>query len=95
MFHRPYSALGVVPVILHSDAEIFSRDLESPSLSARSGPHNEILRPSGCSVSPQLMEERLRSAGGMNISGVASPMLELSLSEPILILLERLSAPSG
>ena len=86
MFHCPSSALGVVPVILHSDAEIFSWDLESPSLSAGSRLHNEILGPSGCSLSPQLMEERFRSVGGMSIRGVASPMLESSLSEPILVL---------
>ena len=86
MFHRPSSALGVVPVILHSDAEIFSRDLESQSLSARSGLHIKILGPSGCSVSPQLMEEWFRSVGGMSIRGVASPMLESLLSEPALVL---------
>ena len=86
MFHRPSRTLGVVPVKFHLDAEIFSRDLESSLFTVRCGVDIEILGPSGCSESPQLMEERLRSDGGMSISGVTSPMLESSLSEPALTL---------
>ena len=86
MFHCPSCTLGIAPVVLHPDTEILSRDLESSFLSARCGVDIEILGPSGCSVSPQLMEEGLRSEGGMSISGVASPMLDSLLSEPALTL---------
>ena len=85
MFHRPSCTLEIVPVELHLDAEILSRDLESSLFAVCCGVDIEILGPSGCSESPQLMEE-LRSDGSMSISGVTSPMLESSLSEPALTL---------
>ena len=86
MFHGPSCTLEIVPLVLHPDAEIFSRDLKSSLFAVRCGVDIEILGLSGCSKSPQLMEERLQSDGGMSISGVTSPMLESLLSEPALAL---------
>ena len=86
MFHGPTCVLGIVPVIFHSEAEIFSWDLKSGLLVVY-----EIRGPSRCSDSPQLMEERLLSDGGISsISGILSPAFELSLSESTLALRRRL-----
>ena len=95
MFHGPTCVLGIVPVIFHSEAEIFSWDLKSGLLVVYGGVSIEIRGPSGCSDSPQLMEERLLSDGGISISGIPSPMLESSLSEPALALRRRFTALSG
>ena len=67
MLHGPPRVLTVGPSVFHGEAEILSRDFES-SLFVVDG-SIEILGPSGCSISPQLMDKCL-SAGGMSIIGI-------------------------
>ena len=66
MLHGPPRVLTVRPSVFHAEAEILSRDFESGLLMVDGS--IEILGPSGCSVSPQLMD-KLLSAGGMSIKG--------------------------
>ena len=89
MLHGPPRVLAGCPSVFHAEAEILSRDFES-SLFVVDG-SIEILGPSGCSVSPQLMDKFL-SAGGMSIKGILPPSIESPQSESPLVCRRRLAA---
>ena len=91
MFHSPPRVLAIRSSVFHPEAEILSRDFESGLFMVDGGASIEILGPSGCSVSPQLID-KLLSAGGMSIKGVLPPSIDPSLSESPLVCRRRLAA---